>query len=71
MRNKNHYLQLLDKNPNAGVGVTLAAAAVYAARFGKCEADDHSTNEWKQIARQLQGQYGETLSPDEVRTEMA
>ena len=71
MRDKKHYLKLLDENPHAFVGFALAAAAVYAARFGKCEADDRSTDEWKQIARHLRGQYGETLSPDEVRTAMS
>ena len=37
MRNARHYRSLLDRNPNAGVGFSLAAAAVYAARFGVCE----------------------------------
>lgn len=70
MRDARHYTRLLDQNPSASVGFTLAAAAVYAARYGKCEADDHSTDEWREIARNLKADYGETLSADEVRAEM-
>jgi hypothetical protein len=70
MRNKAHYQKMLEQNPNASVGFTLAAAMVYAARFGVCEAEHHSTDEWKTIARDLKARYGETLTPDEARAEM-
>ncbi len=70
MRTAEHYLKLLDENPNTIVGFTLAAAAVYAARYGICEAEHKSTDECKRIARDLRGRYGETLTTDEVRKEM-
>lgn len=70
MRDANHYRRLLDENPNAQVGFTLAASAVYAARYGSCEAADHGTDEWREIARDLKARYGENLDADEVRSEM-
>lgn len=70
MRDKKHYLRLLAQNPNAGVGFALAAAAVFAARHGTCEPVDHSTDEFRQIARDLKARFGETLTTDEVRAEM-
>jgi hypothetical protein len=70
MRDAQHYSGLLDQNPSAQVGFSLAASAVYAARYGSCEAADHGTDEWGQIARDLKSRYGESLSADEVRAEM-
>lgn len=70
MRNARHYRDLLERNPNAGVGNTLAAAAVYAARYGICEAEQHGTAEFRDIARDLRTRYGETLTTTEVRREM-
>lgn len=70
MRDITHYAHILEQNPNASVGFTLAAAAVYAARFGVCEAEDHASEKWKSIARRLKSTYGETLTVDEVRNEM-
>jgi len=70
MRDKQHYLNLLDQNPDAQVGFTLAAAAVYAARYGSCDPADHGTNEWREIARDLKSRYGESLDGDQVRAEM-
>jgi hypothetical protein len=70
MRDAKHYRRLLDQNPNASVGFTLAAAAVYAAKYGTCEPADHGTGNWKSIARDLKLRYGEQLSADAVRDEM-
>lgn len=70
MRDAKHYRDLLSRNPNATVGFSLAASAVYAARFGSCEAADRSTPEWKRIARQLRQRYGDELSMAEVVAEM-
>jgi len=71
MRNAQHYSRLLDQNPGAQIGFSLAASAVYAARFGSCEAQDRGTDEWRKIARDLKSRYGESLSVDEVRAEMS
>lgn len=70
MRNEQHYRRMLEQNPNASVGFTLAAAMVYAARFGVCEPEHHSTNEFREIARRLKSEYGENLTVDEVSEEM-
>ncbi len=70
MRNEQHYRRMLEQNPNAGVGFSLAAAMVYAARYGVCEAEHHSTDEWREIARRLKSTYGENLTVDEVSDEM-
>jgi hypothetical protein len=72
MRAKKHYEDMLDKNPNASVGFTLAADMVFAARHDIIHrADDHGGEEWKTIARNLKSKHGETLTGDEVRHEMA
>lgn len=70
MRDEQHYRNMLARNPHASVGVSLAAAAVYAARFGQCEAEHHGTNEFASINRQLRSHYGEQLTVSQVRTEM-
>ncbi len=71
MRNEQHYIRMLDQNPNASIGFTLAAAMVYASRYGICEAEHHSTDEWREIARRLKSKYGENLDVDQVHTEMS
>jgi len=70
MRNEQHYRNMLEQNPNASVGFTLAAAMVYAARYGACEPEHHSTEEWKNIARRLKSEYGEILGTNQVSAEM-
>lgn len=70
MRNKQHYMNLLESNPNSSVGFTLAASAVYSSRFGICESEHHASDDWRSIARDLKDLYGENLSVDQVRAEM-
>lgn len=70
MRDARHFKNMINKNPSASIGFSLAAAAVYAARFGVCEAEHHGTPEWRQIARDLKSKYGDTLTADEVLSEM-
>jgi hypothetical protein len=61
-RDKAHFLKMLDDNPNATIGVTLAAKMV---------ASPHGENaDVRSITRELKRQYGETLTPEEVRAEM-
>jgi hypothetical protein len=71
MRDAAHYSKMMSDNPSAGVGFTLAASAVYAARYRICEAERHGTEEWRAIARDLKNRYGETLNTDAVVREMA
>jgi MOSC domain-containing protein YiiM len=73
MRTKRHYENLLARNPNATIGFTLAAKAVYASRHGMFDANVHNYNqdEYRQIAVSLTSKYGENLTVEEVRFEMA
>lgn len=75
MRIKKHYENLLNQNPNATVGFTLAAQAVYAAKNGNYpgpnESDGTDVSAWKSIARELKSKYGENLTVEQVREEMA
>lgn len=70
MRNEQHYRRMLEQNQNASIGFTLAAAMVYAARYGVCESEHHGTDEFKNIARRLKSEYGENLTVDDVSSEM-
>jgi len=65
-----HYRELINSDINASLGCPLAAAAVYAARFGACGAAEHYTNEWREIARDLKARYGENLNAGDVLREM-
>ncbi len=69
-KNEQHYRNMLTQNPNASIGFTLAAAMVYAARYGSCDNDERSSEEWATIARRLKSDYGETLDADQVSAEM-
>lgn len=71
MRTKHHYESMLDKNPDASIGFTLAADMIYAARHGAVTPEDRGTDEWKNIARMLKKRYGENLTVEKVRHEMS
>lgn len=70
MRTEQHYRRMLEQNQSASVGFALAAAMVYAARYGVCEPEHHGTDEFKSIARRLKSEYGENLTADDVAAEM-
>lgn len=70
MRNEQHYRRMLEQNQNASIGFTLAAAMVYAARYGMCDPEHHGTDEFKTIARRLKTEYGENLTVGECSAEM-
>ena len=70
MRNEQHYRNMLERNPNALVGFTLAAAMIYASRYGSCDDDERNSDELATIARRLKSEYGETLDTDQVSAEM-
>ena len=70
MRDANHYRQMFEQNTSTGIGFSLAASAVYAHRYGQCEAEHHATEEWRQIATDLQQRYGETLTAQQAIAEM-
>jgi hypothetical protein len=71
MRTLKHYEKILSDNPDTTIGFTLAADMVYAALHGQCDVSDHINQQWRDIARRLKSRYGENLTADEVRLEMA
>jgi len=72
MRTLTHYQKILSGNPDTTIGFTLAADMIYAARHGMIKRSEaHGSDEWKTIARNLKARYGESLSVDEVRSEMS
>jgi hypothetical protein len=71
MRTLTHYQKMLEENPNASIGFTLAADMIYAARHDMINSRDARTDEeWRKIALRLKSKYGENLQPDEIRREM-
>ena len=73
MRDKAHYLDMLDRNPTATVGVSLAVKMVYAAtveppQTDREERDDRGT--MRRIWETLHAKYGETLTAEQARHEM-
>ena len=70
-RTLDHYHDLLRRNPDAGVGASLAAACVYAAIHGQCETQDKSTDECRDITRDLLARYGDNLTGDQIQLEMS
>ncbi len=72
MRTKKHYEKMLSENPNTTIGFTLAADMVYAARHEIIHRSEaHDTDEWRTIARNLKSRYGENLTVEQVRSEIA
>jgi len=72
MGTRKHYEKMLAGNPDASIGFTLAAQAVYAAKNGIFDANspDHNDAEYRKIARDLKTRHGENLGADDVRAEM-
>ena len=70
MRDAKHYKKLIQSNPDATINFSLAASAVYAARFGTCEAEDRGSDEWRGIALDLKRRIGEELTAEDVLAEM-
>ncbi len=66
MRDRAHYVRMLDSNPNATIGFTLAAKMIVAACGAKGDEDETT----RAVARRLKREYGEALSNDQVRAEM-
>lgn len=69
-RDAAHYRKMLSENPDTTVEVSRAAAAVYAARYGVCEAEDRDSAAYRQMCRELKQRYGEYLSASDVLAEM-
>lgn len=69
-RDARHYRRMMQENPETTVGISLAAAAVYASRYGVCEAEDRDSAAYRQMFRDLKNRYGEALSAAEVLAEM-
>ena len=72
MRTKKHCEKMLSENPTSAIRFTLAADMVYTARHDFINrAEAHGEEEWKNIARNLNSKYGESLTVNEIRHEMS
>ena len=75
MTEREDYEKMLN-DTHASIGFAMAAGAVYAARHGWFPGpNDWETIsewwEWRAIGRDLKSRYGNSLTVDEVRAEMA
>jgi hypothetical protein len=66
---KQHYLKMFRKNSNTTVGFTLAAQAIYAARYGVFDSN-YNHNAYMEIAKEIEQKYGEYLTSEQVLAEM-
>lgn len=64
------YRKMIEDNPQATFGLSMAASAVYESRHGMCEDDHRCTEEWREIAGELRDRYGDVLTYREVRQEL-
>ena len=65
------YRNMLSHESGAEISVSLAASAVYAAKYGACEPEDKTRVEYKILLRTLREKYeGRNLSVSETITEM-
>jgi hypothetical protein len=70
-RDEHFYRTMLNHQPNAEIIVSLAASAMYAAKYGACEPADRTRVEYKILLRKLREKYkGRSLSVSETITEM-
>lgn len=69
MRDLAHYQRMLANCGEAPIGASLAAKAVYAARYG--DANMAAPDSLRAITRSLIARYGEMLSVEQVLAEMA
>ncbi len=65
-----YYRNLIGRAAGATIGFAFATNAVYAAKFGICEAENLENEEWLSIARKLKETYGNYLTADQVLAEM-
>jgi hypothetical protein len=52
-RNAAHYRRMLETNTGSSVGLSLAAAAVYAAAYGSVGADERRSDAYRAIYHRL------------------
>jgi len=72
MRNRKHFIQMLDSNPSATINIMLAADMVYSVDHQVVSAAaDHRDEDWKKLARELKYIYGESMTVTQVKDKMA
>ncbi len=73
MKDRAHYIDMLDRNPDATVGASLAAKMIVAAKTvvpaGSLPNRDTDEAE-RAVTRRLLRKYGETLTNAQVRAEI-
>ena len=70
-RDEQFYRNMMSHESGTEIGISIAASAVYAAKYGACEPADKTRIEYKQLLRKLREKYkGKNLSASETITEM-
>ena len=70
-RDEQFYRNMMSHESSTEIGISIAASAVYAAKYGACEPADKTRLEYKQLLRKLREKYkGKNLSASETITEM-
>lgn len=70
IRDATHWHKVLRGNPNASVGLTLAARMVCAALGSHTTATPTGLELFRKVHRQLKQEFGEQMIPDDVRAMM-
>jgi hypothetical protein len=70
-KDEEFYRNMMRNESASEISASLAASAVYAAKYGACDPADKTRIEYKQILRKLREKYkGNNLSASETITEM-
>ena len=70
-RDEQFYRNMMSYESGTEIGISIAASAVYAAKYGACEPEDKTRLEYQQLLRKLREKYkGRNLSASEIITEM-
>ena len=70
-RDEHFYRTMMSNEAGAEISASLAASAVYAAKYGACDPADRTRLEYKQLLRKLREKYKErNLSVSETIKEM-
>lgn len=70
MRTFSHYKQMLQTNPTASIGATLAAAMIYAQRHGSYDIETRNNDEYRAIVVDLKNEYGKQISNSEIKAKL-
>jgi hypothetical protein len=70
-KDEQFYRNMMKHEALSEIGVSIAASAVYAAKYGACEPEDKTSAEYHNLLRALREKYkGGNLTARETITEM-